>query len=271
MQPMSDLQIEFSPRAAWVTPNRPGKHNAVTAQMWGALPAIARQIETMPSIRAVLLRGAGTAAFSAGADIAEMRENLAHPERMREMQAAVQVAMDAWARVPVPTIALIRGACTGGGCGLTLTCDLRLATPDSFFAVPPPARLGLVYSLADSRRLVDLVGPSRAKDILFTARRVDAAEALAIGLVNEIVPAERIEARALELVATIAANAGHSVRSAKSIVNAIADGATSETSDSRPTLRRELLVTGIRGRRAGLPGEARAALLAHQTSDQPLP
>jgi len=229
---MSDLQIEFSPPAAWVTLNRPGKHNAVTAQMWGALPAVARQIETMPSIRAVLLRGAGTAAFSAGADIAEMRENLAHPERMREMQAAVQIAMDAWARVPIPTIAVIRGACTGGGCGLTLTCDLRIATPDSFFAVPP-ARLGLVYSLADSRRLVDLVGPSRAKDILFTARRVDAAEALAIGLVNEIVPAERIEARALELVAAIAANAGHSVRSAKTIVNAIADGATAETSDSR--------------------------------------
>jgi enoyl-CoA hydratase/carnithine racemase len=229
---MSDLQIEFSPPAAWVTLNRPEKHNAVTAQMWSALPAVARQIETMPSIRAVLLRGAGTAAFSAGADIAEMRANLAHPERMREMQAAVQVAMDAWARVPIPTIAVIRGACTGGGCGLTLTCDLRIATPDSFFSVPP-ARLGLVYSLADSRRLVDLVGPSRAKDILFTARRVDASEALAIGLVNEIVPAERLEARALELVATIAANAGHSVRSAKTIVNAIADGATAETSDSR--------------------------------------
>jgi enoyl-CoA hydratase/carnithine racemase len=134
---------------------------------------------------------------------------------MREMQAAVQVAMEAWARVPIPTIAVIRGACTGGGCGLTLACDLRIATPDSFFAVPP-ARLGLVYSLADSRRLVDLVGPSRAKDILFTARRVDA-----------------LEARALELVATIAANAGHSVRSAKTIVNAIADGATAETADSR--------------------------------------
>jgi enoyl-CoA hydratase/carnithine racemase len=229
---MSDLQIEFSPPAAWVTLNRPEKHNAVTAQMWGALPAVARQIETMPSIRAVLLRGAGTAAFSAGADIAEMRANLAHPERMREMQAAVQVAMEAWTRVPIPTIAVIRGACTGGGCGLTLTCDLRIATPDSFFSVPP-ARLGLVYSLADSRRLVDLVGPSRAKDILFTARRVDASEALAIGLVNEIVPAERLESRALELVATIAANAGHSVRSAKTIVNAIAGGATAETSDSR--------------------------------------
>jgi enoyl-CoA hydratase/carnithine racemase len=229
---MSDLQIEFSPPAAWVTLNRPAKHNAVTAQMWGALPAVARQVETMPSIRAVLLRGAGTAAFSAGADIAEMRQNLAQPERMREMQAAVQVAMEAWARVSVPTIAVIRGACTGGGCGLTLACDLRIATPDSYFSVPP-ARLGLVYSLADSRRLVDLVGPSRAKDILFTARRIEAAEALAIGLVNEIVPSERLETRALEFVATIAANAGHSVRSAKTIVNAIAAGAMAETAESR--------------------------------------
>jgi enoyl-CoA hydratase/carnithine racemase len=229
---MSDLQIEFSAPAAWVTLNRPAKHNAVTAEMWGALPAVARQVESMPSIRVAVLRGAGSAAFSAGADIAEMRENLGQPERMRSMQAAVQVAMDAWARLPIPTIAVIRGACNGGGCGLTLACDLRIATPDSFFSVPP-AKLGLVYNLADTRRLVDLIGPSRAKDILFTARRVEAAEALAIGLINEIQPAERIDARVQELVATIAANAGHSVRSAKTIVNAIADGATAETAESQ--------------------------------------
>ncbi len=166
---MSDLQVEFAAPAAWVTLNRPARHNAVTAEMWSALAAIARQIETMPSIKAVLLRGAGGAAFSAGADIAEMRQNLGHAERMRQMQEAVLVAMDAWARIPVPTIAVIRGACNGGGCGLTLACDLRIATPDSFFSVPP-AKLGLVYSLADTRRLVDLVGPSRAKEILFTAR-----------------------------------------------------------------------------------------------------
>ncbi len=229
---MSDLQIEFSPPAAWVTLNRPSRHNAVTAAMWGAIPELARQIESMAAIRVALLRGAGSVAFSAGADIAEMRENLGHPERMRDMQASVQVAMHAWARVPIPTIAVIRGACTGGGCGLALTCDLRIATPDSFFSVPP-AKLGLVYSLADSRRLVDLVGPSRAKDILFTARRVEASEALTIGLINEIQPAAQIEARALELVSIVAANAGHSVRAAKSIVNAIAAGATVETAESQ--------------------------------------
>ncbi len=229
---MSELQIEFSAPAAWITLNRPARHNAITAEMWTALPAIVRQIEALPAIRVAMLRGAGTAAFSAGADIAEMRQNLEHPQQMRAMQAAVQVAMDAWASLPIPTLAVIRGACTGGGCGLALACDLRIATPDSFFAVPP-AKLGLVYSLADSRRLVDLVGPSRAKDILFTARRVDADEALSIGLINEIHPPEKIESRALELVATIAANAGHSVRSAKTIVNAIADGATAETAESR--------------------------------------
>ncbi len=229
---MSDLQVEFAAPAAWVTLNRPAKHNAITAEMWSALPAIARQVETMPSIRTVLLRGAGGAAFSAGADIAEMRQNLGDPERMRQMQEAVLVAMDAWARIPVPTIAVIRGACNGGGCGLTLACDLRIATPDSFFSVPP-AKLGLVYSLADTRRLVDLVGPSHAKDILFTARRIEAEEALAIGLINEIQPAEVLEARALELVASIAANAGHSVRSAKTIINAIAGGASVETVESR--------------------------------------
>lgn len=229
---MSELEIEFAAPVARVTLNRPAKHNAVTADMWRALPAVARQIEAMPAIRAVLLQGAGTAAFSAGADIAEMRQNLAHPERMREMQDAVLVAMDAWAALPVPTIAVIRGACTGGGCGLALACDLRLATPESFYSVPP-AKLGLVYGLADTRRLVDLVGPSRAKDILFTARRIAAQEALAIGLINEIHTTEAIEARAQALVDSIATNAGHSVRSAKVIVNAIASGIRTETDATR--------------------------------------
>jgi enoyl-CoA hydratase/carnithine racemase len=127
---------------------------------------------------------------------------------------------------------VIRGACTGGGCGLALCCDLRLATPDAFFAIPP-ARLGLAYSLADTKRLYDLVGPSRAKEILFTARRVDAAEALALGLVNEIVAADRLDAHAQALATRICANAGNSVRAAKTVVNMISAGTATETTASR--------------------------------------
>ena len=123
-------------------------------------------------------------------------------------------------------------SCTGGGCGLALACDLRLATPDAFFAVPP-ARLGLAYSLADTKRLYELVGPSRTKEILFTARRIGAEEALRLGLINEIVPPEALESRAHDLAREIAANAANSVRAAKSVVAMLGDGVHHETELSR--------------------------------------
>jgi enoyl-CoA hydratase/carnithine racemase len=229
---MTDIQIDLQPPIARVTLNRPDKRNAVSAAMWRELLALAGSLPGTAGTRAVLLGGAGTQAFSAGADIAEMQQNLQHPDRMREMQQVVQDAQEAWASLPLPTIAVIRGACTGGGCGLALCCDLRLATPDAFFAIPP-ARLGLAYSLADTKRLYDLVGPSRAKEILFTARRVDAAEALALGLVNEIVAADRLDAHAQALATRICANAGNSVRAAKTVVNMISAGTATETTASR--------------------------------------
>jgi enoyl-CoA hydratase/carnithine racemase len=229
---MNDIQIERTPPVTTVTLNRPDKRNAVTSAMWLALPGIVRDLTDDAATRVALLTGAGTVAFSAGADIAEMRSNLEHPDNMRVMQQAVLDAQDAWSRLAIPTIAVVRGACTGGGCGLALACDLRIASPDSFFAIPP-ARLGLCYSLADTRRLVDLVGPARAKDILFTGRRVDSGEALAMGLINEIVAPDALQGRAREIAATIAANAGNSVRAAKTVVNAVMDGARTETPESQ--------------------------------------
>jgi enoyl-CoA hydratase/carnithine racemase len=160
-----------------------------------------------------------------------MRANLGNGPALAAMQGAVLEAQDAWARLATPTIAVIEGACTGGGCGLALACDLRLATPQSYFAIPP-ARLGLIYSLADSKRLVDLVGVARAKEMLFTARRIEAAEAAEIGLINRVVTASQIEAAATELAETIAGNALNSVRGAKKIINAIASGSFVETAES---------------------------------------
>jgi len=229
---MPDIQIEWSPPLARVTLNRPDKRNAVTSAMWQELEALARRVATDPALRVVLIGGAGDVAFSAGADIIEMQRSLAEPARMRVMQQAVQDAQEAWARIPIPTIAVIRGACTGGGCGLSLACDLRLATPDAFFSVPP-AKLGLAYSLADTKRLSDLVGPSRAKEILYTGRRIDASEALSLGLINDIVAADELEARAGALAALIAGNAGNSVRAAKAVVNMICSGVSAETAESR--------------------------------------
>ena len=229
---MSDLITDIHPPVARVVINRPDKRNAISSAMWQELKAIAANLAGDAALKVVLISGAGDAAFSAGADIVEMQQSLADPPRMKIMQDAVLDAQVAWERLPMPTIAVIRGACTGGGCGLTLTCDLRLATPDAFFAIPP-AKLGLAYSLADTKRLLDLVGPSRAKEILFTGRRILAAEALEIGLINEIVPAEVIEQRAVSLAREIAANAGNSVRAAKAVVNMITSGVLAETADSR--------------------------------------
>jgi len=229
---MTDLLTDIHPPVARITINRPARRNAISSDMWQGLLALAGRIADDPTIKIALIRGAGEEAFSAGADILEMQRGLADPPTLQRMQQAVLDAQAAWERLPIPTIAVIRGACTGGGCGLALACDLRLATPDAFFAIPP-AKLGLAYSLADTKRLYDLVGPSRAKEILFTGRRVNAEEALALGMINEIAPSDALEDRALSLAREIAGNAGNSVRAAKAVVNMISDGVHAETPESK--------------------------------------
>jgi len=229
---MSDLVTDIHPPIARITINRPERRNAISSAMWQELEAIAARLNDDAAIKVVVITGAGDAAFSAGADILEMQQALSDPPRMKVMQQAVLDAQVAWERLPMPTLAVIRGACTGGGCGLALACDLRLATPDAFFAIPP-AKLGLAYSLADTKRLHDLVGPSRAKEILYTGRRILAEEALSLGLINEIVAAEAFEERAVSLAREIADNAGNSVRAAKAVVNMITAGVLAETPESR--------------------------------------
>ncbi|NBU24404.1 MAG: hypothetical protein EBS39_02040 [Gammaproteobacteria bacterium] len=229
---MSELLTDIHPPVARVTINRPDKRNALSSAEWQGLRDAASRLAQDPTLRVVLLQGAGDAAFSAGADIAEMQRNLSDPARMQRMQQVVLDAQADWERLPMPTIAIIRGACTGGGCGLALACDLRLASPDAFFAIPP-AKLGLAYSLADTKRLYDLVGPSRAKEILYTGRRIGAEEALRLGLINEIVAADALAARADALAREIAGNAGNSVRAAKAVVDMISAGVLEETPASR--------------------------------------
>jgi enoyl-CoA hydratase/carnithine racemase len=228
---MTDIRIDLKPPLAWVTLNRADKRNAVTGAMWAAMPAVCDELAAHGELRAVLIRGAGDEAFSAGADIAEMHANVADPVKMRTMQDATQAGQEAWFDLPLPTIAVIRGACVGGGCGLAIASDLRLATPDAYFAITP-AKLGLAYSLTDTRRLVDLVGPARAKEILYTAGKFSADEALAMGLVNRIVPAEQIDAAAETLALDIAANAPNSLRVAKRLINGIARGERLESPES---------------------------------------
>ena len=228
---MNDFLIELEGPLAWVRLNRQDKRNALSTAMWLRLPQIAAELAADERVRVAVIAGAGEEAFSAGADITEMRAKLHDPSAMAQMQAATQRGQQAWANLKIPTIAAIQGACTGGGCGLALCCDIRVASDDSFFAIPP-ANLGLIYSLADSHRLVCAVGVAFAKEMLFTGRRVEASEALRQGLVNRLVPAGQVEREARELALSICSVAQSSVRAAKDIVNQIAAGATHETAES---------------------------------------
>ncbi len=170
-------------RVAVLTLNRPARRNAMTAAMWAAIPGICDRIAGDATIRVLVVTGEGPAAFCAGADMSEFERVYATPESTGAYNATVRAAQARLRDLPCPTVAAIRGACFGGGCGLALACDLRVADATARLAITP-AKLGLAYSPADTWQLIEKVGVVRAKDLLLTGRAVDAAEALAIGLVD---------------------------------------------------------------------------------------
>jgi enoyl-CoA hydratase/carnithine racemase len=206
---------------AHVVVNRPAKRNALTAAIWRAIPGMMLTLAEDPGVRLVVLRGAGTIAFSAGADIGEFAVVYSDAESARAYNAEVRAAQLAVERLPKPTLALVFGACVGGGCGLALACDLRFAAEDARFGITP-SKLGTAYSVPDTRRLVALVGPSRAKDILFSGRLLDAPEAAAIGMVERLAPAAALERVAAAYARTLLANSHASLVVAKKTINAIA-------------------------------------------------
>ncbi len=206
---------------AHVVINRPAKRNALTAQIWQELPATLDRLADDPAIRLVVLRGAGTAAFSGGADIEEFPTVFGDSEATRRYNAAVREAQLAVERLAKPTMAVIYGACVGGGCGLALACDLRFAAADARFGITP-SKLGTAYSVPDTRRLVALVGPSRAKDILFSGRLLSAAEAAQWALVDRVIPPAALEAEAAAYAALLLANAHQSLVIAKATINSVA-------------------------------------------------
>ena len=201
----------------WITFNNPARHNAVSMVMWEALLDIVNDYEHDESIRVIVIRGAGDRAFVSGADISEFAEKRSSPETTRAYNATSQMANKALKNVSKPTIAMIRGYCIGGGVALALSCDIRIAADGATFGVPA-ARLGLGYEYDGVRKLMDVVGPSFAKEIFFTARQFTAQEAVAMGLVNRIVAGDRLESYVQEYAATIAANAPLTVASIKAIV-----------------------------------------------------
>ena len=197
--------------------NQPGKHNAISYAMWVAIAEVMESFRADDEVRVVVMAGEGGRAFSAGADISEFSENRSTEEQVKVYDAASRAAYDAITHHPKPVIARIEGYCVGGGLATALCADLRIATEDSRFGIPA-AKLGVGYSYAGLRPLVDLVGPSRAKEILFTARRFTAPEALRMGLVNQVLPRDGIGAFVEDYARTIAANAPLTVKACKTVV-----------------------------------------------------
>jgi enoyl-CoA hydratase/carnithine racemase len=215
-----EIRVERDGAVATVVLDRPGQRNAVTLAMWGRLAEAARALDADPAVRVVVLRGAGEAAFSAGADISEFSRHRHDSASARRYAEAFDGALDAVEAVGKPTVSLIRGFCVGGGLELATTTDLRIAAEDARFGVPI-AQLGVLVGYREMRRLVGLVGPGPALDLLLTARLIGAADALRVGLVTEIWPAAELERRVRELAGRIAGLAPQAARWHKRILRTV--------------------------------------------------
>ncbi|MEE8397033.1 MAG: enoyl-CoA hydratase [bacterium] len=217
------LLVEKEGPIGWLIFNRPERHNAVTYEMWEAIPQVLAGMAADDDVRIVVLKGAGGRSFVSGADISQFAEKRSSEDAVRIYNAATDLANRTLTTFAKPTIAMIDGYCIGGGCAIAIACDLRIASPKSTFGIPA-AKLGLGYAYANVRKLVDLVGPSFAKEIFFTARQFSAAEALGMGLINRVAEEGGLQAQVEETAHTIGANAPLTIRAVKaSVAEALRD------------------------------------------------
>jgi enoyl-CoA hydratase/carnithine racemase len=217
MTPTDKILARKEGKVGYLTFNNPERRNAVSLDMWESAEGFLAEFRADENVRVVVVTGAGGKAFVSGADISKFENERATREASERYNAAVDRAYNAFYNFPKPTIAMIRGYCIGGGVGLALCCDMRICTEGSKFAVPA-AKLSLGYRFDPLKKLVDVVGPSFAKEIFFTARQFTAAEAQAMGLVNRVVADGELESYVRSYADTISANAPLTVDSVKFIV-----------------------------------------------------
>ncbi len=215
-----EIRVEKDGTIGWIVFDHASRRNAITSEMWRAIPGAAKSLDDDPAIRVVVLRGAGEEAFVAGADISEF-ESLRTGEGGSRYEEQNERAFRSLQAVKKPVVAMIHGFCIGGGMAIALCADLRYAADDATFAIPA-ARLGLGYPPHGLEALVRVVGHPAAKEILFTARRFGVEEALRKGLLNAVVPKADLEPFVRKAAAEIAANAPLTVAAAKRVLNALA-------------------------------------------------
>jgi enoyl-CoA hydratase/carnithine racemase len=212
-----------------LTFNNPERHNAMSLEMWQDAAAKLEALARDSAVRVILLTGAGGKAFVSGADISKFETERAGADGVGVYNAATERFSQTLLDCPQATIAMIRGYCIGGGLGIAVSCDLRVATETSRFGVPA-AKLGLGYGLENLRRLVNLIGPQFTAEMLFTARQFEAAEAARIGLLNHLVPDAEIESYVHSIAETIAGNAPLTIRATKALLRELARDAAERDS-----------------------------------------
>lgn len=225
------LKIDFpAEKIARLTLSQPARRNAINAAMWEAMPAILDEIAAAEP-RALIVQGEGDH-FAAGADISEFETLYSTAESAAKISADIQSAFDALAAFPMPTIASIRGACVGGGCGLALCCDIRFADSTARFAITP-AKLGLVYPFSDIARLIDAVGVANAKDILLSARIIKAKPARKMGLIHQTFAVDSLETEVMAYTDGLTRLSPESLRITKSMITAYQNGQRDESDTTR--------------------------------------
>ena len=214
------MLAEVNDGIGWLTFNAPEKRNAMSLDMWQGLGEILGKLQEENSLRVLILKGAGDAAFVSGADISEFEDKRSSQRDRDAYEAAFDDALDKLANFATPVVAMIRGYCIGGGLAIALNTDIRIATEQSKFGIPA-AKLGLGYGFEAVKTLESIVGPSHAKDILFTARFLEAKEALSIGLVNFMVGSELLEQTVNEYANKVVTNAPLTIRAVKKTVSEV--------------------------------------------------
>jgi enoyl-CoA hydratase len=241
----------------WIVLDNPSRRNAVSLSMWQSLSVAVQRFESDEEIRCIVVRGEGTRSFCAGADISEFEQHRSDRQANAAYGCIAYGAMERLQRLPKPTLAMIVGHCIGGGVALALSCDLRIGAVGSRYAIPA-ARLGVGYDYANIERLTGVVGPSKAKQLLFTGMPFQAEEAHRIGLIDELVPLDDVYVYTQQLATTIAGNAPLSVKSAKYATEIASRVATPDEVDHAKRLELACFESDdfVEGRRAFLEKRA---------------